>query len=212
MKKTIIICVALALAALAAPAWAAMYVFQFDGSGQVISMSRYDAAPYPKVQSGGLVWVSQDDAIGRADDIRRVKATIQGDQVVGVALDPTWTPPAPAPDPLDELRSLVRGNILASDHDKRWLAQKEAAKAIAIPWIKANPTATQAEFQNAVFAALVDELPTGEPIVVNPGGIIASYALAAKERGLIAEATFIALRDFVVATTEKKLAKLLAQL
>lgn len=146
-------------------------------------------------------------------------AVIEAGQVVSVGVDPAWVAPPPPPDPIEELKAslnevktVVAGNLAASEHDRRWLAQKEEVKNQGIPWIKANPTATQAEFQQAVFAAMASELPAGEPIVVNPDGIIASYALAAKERGLIAEASFISLRDLVVTTSDKELAKLLAKL
>jgi hypothetical protein len=137
--------------------------------------------------------------------------TLAGGQVTGVAVNPVWAPPAPPPDPLAELKQIVDQNILASEHDRRWLAQKEAAKRLGIPWIKAHPAASQAEAEAALTAALAAEFP-GEPLVASPAGVILSYAKAAQARGHIPEAGFAALRDLVAATPDSQLAKLLAKL
>ncbi len=141
----------------------------------------------------------------------KVVAIIADGTVVSAQPDLAWTPPPPPPDPLEELRRVVDQNILASEHDRRWLAQKEAAKRLGIPWLKANPAATLAETENALAGALMAEFP-GEPLVVSPAGVILSYAKAARERGYIAEEGFTALRDLVAATPDNQLAKLLVKL
>ncbi len=214
MQAFLISCLALASLLWAGPGQAKT-ILVFDQAGNCLERNRATPTPpdsaFRANHGDSAVLFATDSDPAPEVPTKYIRATIQGGQVVNIALDPSWSPPVTI-DPLEEMRALVRGNVLASVHDKRWLAQKEAAKLIAIPWIKANPTATQAEFQAAVFAALAAELPAGEPIVVNPDGIIASYALAAKERGLIAEASFTALRDLVVATPEKQIQKLLAQL
>jgi hypothetical protein len=137
--------------------------------------------------------------------------TLADGQVVSVAVDPAWTPPAPPPDPLAELKQIVDQNILASEHDRRWLAQKEAAKRLGIPWIKGHPAASQAEAEEALTTLLAAEFP-GEPLVASPAGVILSYAKAAQARGYIPDPSFTALRDLVAAAPEAQLTKLLAKL
>ncbi len=135
-----------------------------------------------------------------------------------VSPNPAWQPPAP---PVDRLADLVakvdaateqvNGNILASPHDKRWLAQKNEAKSEGIAWVKAHPASTQTEAETAINAIIAAAFPA-EPRVVSGGGLIVSYAVEAQARGIIAAATYEALRDFMVATPDKQLQKLLAKL
>jgi hypothetical protein len=110
-----------------------------------------------------------------------------------------------------QLSAVVSATLPVSEHDRRWLAQKEAAKRLGIAWIKAHPACTQAEAEEALAAALAAGLP-GEPLVISPAGVIASYALAAHGRGYIPEANFTALRDLVAAASQEQLVQLLAKL
>ncbi|MFZ5585467.1 MAG: hypothetical protein ACOZHQ_06015 [Thermodesulfobacteriota bacterium] len=131
-----------------------------------------------------------------------------------VGVDPAWTPPAPAPDPvqtrLAALEQTVAANILASPHDRRWLKQKERAKLFGISWLKAHPEASQAEFEAAVMADLAQAF-LDEPLVVG-GGVILSYAAEAHARGYIPDPGFAALRDLIVVSGDDQLQAMLAAL
>jgi hypothetical protein len=117
-----------------------MYIFQFDPSGTVQSRSRYDHPPYPNVESSGLTWVTHDDSLGQADDLRRVKATVQGGQIVGVVLDPAWRPPDPAPDPIATLTAKVEELAAKIDDMKGSMdAQVAATQALNASMGAAQP-------------------------------------------------------------------------
>jgi|GEM_PF-2410479 len=162
--------------------------------------------------------VSQANSV----DGLRLVATIAGGAVVGVAIDPEYTPPEPAPDPvqarLEALEAAVKlqeqavaANLLATAHDRKWLAQKETAKLVGIPYIQAHPECSQEEVEAAVVAALTAAYP-GQAIVVSGPGIIQSYADEALARGYLGEASFAALRDLVAASTPAQVQAMLAVL
>lgn len=140
--------------------------------------------------------------------------SMEGGQVVGVEPDPGYTPSEPAPDPvqarLEALEAAVATNILASPHDRRWLAQKERAKLFGISWIKANPEAGQADLEAAVMADLAQQFP-GEPLVVS-GGVVLGYAVEAAARGYIPDGSYESLRALVVAASADQLQAMLAAL
>lgn len=143
--------------------------------------------------------------------LEALAATLAEGRVTDVTVDPAWTPPPIEPTELALLREAVNRNLLASPHDRRWLEQKEEAKSEGIPWIKAHPAAGQAEAETAINGAIEAAFP-GQPRVVSGAGIIASYAAEAQARGVIPAATYEALRDFIAATPESQLHKLLAKL
>ncbi|MFZ5586151.1 MAG: hypothetical protein ACOZHQ_09500 [Thermodesulfobacteriota bacterium] len=138
-----------------------------------------------------------------------------------VIVNPAWTPPAPALDPVQvRLEALeaavarqeqaVAANLLASPHDRRWLAQKERAKLFGIGWIKANPEASMEELEAAVIADLASQF-SGEPLVVS-GGVILSYAVEAAARGYIPDGSYESLRALVVAADADQIQAMLAAL
>lgn len=142
-------------------------------------------------------------------------ATIVDSQVVGVTLDPNYTPPAPAPDPvqarLAALESALERIPLNTPHNRRWLAQKERVKAAGIAYIQAHPACAQADLEQALAAELAADFP-GDPIVVNAVGVIQSYVDAALAQGFIAEASFPALRDLVAASSATQIQTMLQTL
>ena len=151
-----------------------------------------------------------------APDPASLLVTLDQDQVLDIAPDPGWSPPEPPADPVralgEEVRALqqaVARNILASPHDRRWSVQKEAAKGV-MDWIKDNPQCEQAEVEALVLAAMSQAQP-GQPLVVNPAGLIESYAVEAAARGYTAQAGFPALRDLIVASSDQDLRLMLAQ-
>jgi hypothetical protein len=189
-------------------------VIKFDENWNVVSRDTYEQGE-PHLETTGRSLVSSDQTLAHYPWLEGMEATFDNEGgLVGARLKSGFTPPDPAPsleDHLAEIKAMVGKNLLASDHDKLWLAQKEVAKAEGIPWLKANPAATQEQFEAAVQGFIATDAP-GDPMVVHPQGVIASYAKVAQTRGLISSATFEALRDFVVATPDKQLQKLLAQL
>ena len=184
------------------------------------------AAQATGLDSAGLVsWPAPDRETAEAlllVDLPELVATIEGGEVVSVAIDPDYTPPAPAPDPvqarLEALEAAVKlqeqavaANLLATAHDRKWLAQKETAKLVGIPYIQEHPECSQAEVEAAVVAALTAAYP-GQAIVVSGPGIIQSYADEALARGYLSEASFLALRDLVAASTPAQVQAMLAVL
>lgn len=132
-----------------------------------------------------------------------------------LSVDPAWSPPEAAA-PVDlaariaDLEAVVAGNVLASVHDRRWLAQKERAKLFGIPWIQSHPEAGLADLEAAVLAELAEVFP-GDPIVTG-AGIVMSYAAEAAKRGYIPEPSFEALRDLVVGASAAQIQAMLAVL
>ncbi|MFH1058754.1 MAG: hypothetical protein V1797_08760 [Pseudomonadota bacterium] len=138
-----------------------------------------------------------------------------------VIVDPAYEPPEPQPDPVQVLlealeqavarqEQAVAANLLASPHDRRWLAQKERAKLFGVGWIKANPACGQAGLETALAADLAQAFPD-QPLVV-AAGVILSYAAEAHARGYIADPGFAALRDLIVASSEAELQAMLSVL
>ncbi|MFH1058929.1 MAG: hypothetical protein V1797_09675, partial [Pseudomonadota bacterium] len=139
--------------------------------------------------------------IDQMPEVARLGVMNQG-ELTGVELDPAYTPPAAEPDSMQvRLEALeqavarqeqaVATNLLASPHDRRWLAQKERAKLFGISWLKAHPEASMAELAVAVETDLAEQFP-GQPIVVS-AGIILSYAAEANARGYIPDSSFTSL-------------------
>jgi hypothetical protein len=188
-----------------------LYAYAFSPDGQVCheAHSAYPAevpaASFAANYPGCVVMVFDSP---RHPEVPREHLRLVGG---AVAADPAWTPPAPPPDHIAELRRTVDRNILASEHDRRWLAQKEAAKRLGVAWIKAHPACAQAEAEAALTGLLAVEFP-GEPLVASPAGVMASYALAAHSRGHIPSPTFESLRDLVAAASQDQLAQLLDKL
>jgi hypothetical protein len=151
-----------------------------------------------------------------------LRAEISEGQVVAVLVDPDYAPPVPTPDPvqarLEALEAAVKANLLGSDHDKRWLRIKEFAKDKGIPWIKANPTATEQDVVDALMAEAQADVELSQDEAVTLAGehlarwLLATYAVEAKRRGYIPAANFEALRDLVVNATDKQLKQMLAVL
>ena len=141
--------------------------------------------------------------------------TIEGGEVVGVAPDPSYTPPAPTPDPmqvrLEALEAVVERIPLNTPHNRRWLAQKERVKAAGIAHIQANPACSQAGLEQALAADLAGGFPD-QPIVVSASGVIQSYAEAAAAQGFIATASFDALRDLVAGSSAAQIQAMLETL
>ncbi|MFH1058922.1 MAG: hypothetical protein V1797_09640, partial [Pseudomonadota bacterium] len=178
-----------------------LYVFALDGS-LVYGPDIRDAFPQELVERvltlhPGAAYVHQGEAVPPP-----VIPVWEGGQVVGIEPDPDWTPPEPAPDPVQvRLEALeqavarqeqaVAANLLASPHDRRWLAQKERAKLFGIAWLKAHPEASMEELAVAVETDLAEQFP-GQPIVVS-AGIILSYAAEANARGYIPDSSFTSL-------------------
>ena len=189
-------------------------VYVFNRDGQCLERNTNPVAPerpaFEANHGPDLTLVPVDD--DPAPDAPLEFITLVDGQV---AVDPTWQPPAP-PAPVDlaakieALEAVVAGNLLASPHDRRWLQQKEAAKAFGIPWLKANPEAGQAQCEAAVQAHLESAFP-GLPVVVS-GGVLLSYAAEAAARGYIPEASFEALRALVLAASDSQLNSMLKAL
>lgn len=132
-----------------------------------------------------------------------------------LTVDPSYSPPAPEP-PVDlqaemaELKAVVAANLLASPHDRRWLAQKEAAKGV-MAWMQANPACDQAQVEAQVAAAMQAATP-GEPVVIAAAGLVQSYADEAARRGLVPAASFESLKALVLASSSEQLRQMLAVL
>lgn len=149
---------------------------------------------------------------------------IEDEQLIGVELDPAYTPPADAPDlvaalaekvqalsaAVDRQEQAVAANLLVSPHDRRWLAQKERAKLFGIPWLREHPEAEQEALEAAVLADLAEAFPA-QPLVVS-GGVIMSYAAEAAARGYIPDASFASLKSLILASSEQQLQAMLAAL
>jgi len=157
-----------------------------------------------------LTWVSDQEL-----DTPPLLATIVDGQVVGVTVDPDYVPPTPAPDPVQTRLAALEATLeqipLNTPHNRRWLAQKERVKAAGIAYIQSHPACAQAELEQALAADLAAGLP-GQPLVVNPAGVIQSYAEAAQTQGFIVEASFTALRDLVAASSAGQLQAMLQTL
>lgn len=176
-----------------------------------------------------LAWVSdQEPGAGP------LVATIEGGEVVSVAFDPDYVPPAPAPDPVQALREdvahlqqVVATTIPSSPHDRRYLTDKELGKML-IPWLKANPSATVQQATNYVVPLILAELP-GQPVIpplywewtdpatqeVRAFGLGMSYLYEARVRGYCppeTPLTWEALVSLVVATPEEQIAAWLRSL
>lgn len=190
------------------------YVFHCNQDGPVLYKEVHQTAPYPVVSADPLIWVTADPEIGELDQTS-LAAVFENGQVVGVAIDPDYTPPTPVPDPvqarLAALESALEQIPLNTPHNRRWLAQKERVKATGIAYIQAHPACDQADLEQALAGDLASGFP-GEPIVVSPAGVILSYADAATAQGFISEASFSALRDLVAASSPAQLQAMLQTL
>jgi hypothetical protein len=184
--------------------------------GDDVLIARYDQDPLPGVLESEIV------------------ATIEDGQVVEVAIDPDYTPPAPAPDPVQALREdvahlqqVVATTIPSSPHDRRYLTDKEIGKML-IPWLKANPSATVQQATDYVVPLILAELP-GQPVIpplywewtdpatqeVRAFGLGMSYLYEARVRGYCppeTPLTWEALVSLVVATPEEQIAAWLRSL
>ncbi len=193
-----------------------VYELIFGVSGRVVGSTIWTVGgPAPGVS--GLTYVTTDATLGEVDPASLV-ATIEDGQVVGVAIDPEYTPPAPPADQtqvrLAALQAAVDLIPLNTIHNRRWIAQKTRAKTVGIAYIKTNPGADQATVSAAVLADLEAEFPMSAelgPVVVCPG-ILMSYAKSAAAAGFIAEATFENLRALIVASSNDDLVQMLAVL
>lgn len=193
-----------------------MQMIAFDpvSGAEIAKEQRFPWPPNQAVQNdfasrtGGLVYLDQGSALGN----NPVKATIVDGQVVEVAIDPDYVPPAPVPDPvqarLEALEATLERIPLNTPHNRRWLAQKERVKAAGIAYIQAHPACAQVDLEQALAADLTAGFP-GEPIVVNAPGVIQSYADTALAQGFIAEASFPALRDLVAASSPDQIQAML---
>lgn len=190
-----------------------LYEIRFGEDGRALAAVLYSVGQ-PPIASQGLRYVTNDPDLIRAD-LASLVASIDNGQVVGVSVDPDYVPSASVPDPvparLEALEAAVERIPLNTPHNRRWLAQKERVKAAGIAYIKANPGCAQAELEQALAAELAAGFP-GEPLVVNPAGLVQSYAQAAWAQGFIAEAGFIALRDLVAASGASDLQAMLQSL
>ncbi|KMY68483.1 hypothetical protein AAU61_02100 [Desulfocarbo indianensis] len=153
---------------------------------------------------GALPWQSTDEARPAA----QLLASIEEGHVVDVQADPAYAPPDPPLDPVEELTAVVSKNVLASPHDKRFLAQKEAAKSV-MWWIRENPDCAAAQVLAQVEAAIEAETP-GEPVVVCAQGLMDTYAYEAHQRGLISADTWEELKALILASTPAQLMHMLA--
>ena len=116
-------------------------------------------------------------------------ATVQDGQVTALGVDPAWQPPAPPPDPIQELAQVVARNVAASPHDRRFLVQKAIGKQ-AVAWIREHPACAAQEAEDYVMGLILAELP-GEPVVPKlywehqgiPQGLAMSYLHEAIRRG-----------------------------
>lgn len=139
-----------------------------------------------------------------------VIVTVEAGAIVPGSLraDPDYMPPDPPLDPVAELKAAVDQNLMASPHDRRFLAQKEAAKTV-MWWIRENPDCTAGQVLTQVEAAIAAETP-GEPVVVSGQGLLETYAHEAHQRGLIPAATWEALKALILASTPAQLTRMLA--
>ncbi len=192
--------------------------------GGQMTMPSAEAAMAAAVQATGLdpaelvSWPAPDRVTAEAlllADLASLVATIVDGQVVGVVIDPDYTPPAPTPDPvqarLEALEATLEQLPLNTPHNRRWLAQKDRVKATGIAYIQARPACEQAELEQALALDLAAGFP-GEPLVVNPAGVILSYADAAAAQGFIGQASFAALRDLVAASSPAQIQAMLQTL
>lgn len=190
-----------------------------DQDGTVKSMSRFDHQP------AAVPWgfLTSDEALYLAGltDLGRLRGVIEDGQVVSVQLDPDWQPPATPADPIQELTQVVRRNIAASPHDKRFLTQKAIGKQ-AIAWIKEHPACTPQEAEDYVMGLVGAELP-GEPMVPKlywehqgaPQGLAMSYLHEAIKRGYLPAGTpltWASLVGLIAATPEAQIAAWLRSL
>ncbi|MBI5521701.1 MAG: hypothetical protein HY910_03660 [Desulfarculus sp.] len=187
--------------------------------GTVRSMSRFDHQPLPMP----LAYITTDTAVYEAGlaDLGRLRGVVEEGQVVGVQLDPAWEPPAPPADPFQELTEVVRRNLAASPHDKRFLTQKAIGKQ-AIAWIKEHPACTPQEAEDYVMGLVQAEL-AGEPMVPKlyweyqgvPQGLAMSYLHEAIKRGYLPAGTpltWVSLTGLIVATPQEQIAAWLRSL
>jgi len=211
-------------------------------AGQMV-MPSPEAAITTAAQATGLdpaeliSWPAPDRQTAEAlllADLASLVATIEGGEVVGVTINPDYTPPAPAPDPVQALRAdvahlkqVVATTIPSSPHDRRYLTDKEIGKML-IPWLKANPSATVQQATNYVVPLILAELP-GQPVIpplywewidpatqeVHSFGLGMSYLYEARVRGYCppeTPLTWEALVSLVVATPEEQIAAWLRSL
>lgn len=204
-----------------------MQLYVFDSNGVLLygpdARQSFDDALVARILAahpGGRAWVHAGEPIAGPP----LPVVDQAGELIGVAPDPAWTPPAPGPEPIAQLREKVDGlavavarqeqavaaNLLASPHDRRWLAQKERAKLFGVAWIKANPLCDQAGLEAALNADLALAFPD-QPLVV-AAGVILSYAAEAHARGYIPEPGFASLRELIVASSDAELKAMLAAL
>lgn len=187
--------------------------------GTVRSMSRFDHQPLPMP----LAYITTETAVYEAgqDDLGRLRGVIEDGQVTRVEIDPTYQPPAPPPDRLAELNEVVRRNLAASPHDRRFLTQKAIGKQ-AIAWIKEHPACTPQEAEEYVMGLVLAELP-GEPMVPKlywehqgaPQGLAMSYLHEAVKRGYLPEGaplTWASLTGLIAATPQEQIAAWLRSL
>jgi len=147
------------------------------------------------------------------DSLKLISTIVDG-QATNIRVDPDWQPPVPTP-PIQDILAIIEdklNRVPFTVHSQRFQEQKEYAKQYGIPWIKANPTCTIQEAGDAIQLALQAEFPN-VPIcvlmysVVNlkEDGLIISYMNATHEAGLLAHATWLDFRTFVVSTPEATL-------
>lgn len=190
-----------------------------DEDGRVKSMSRFDHQPAPV--PWGFVTSDEGLYLAGLDDLGRLRGVVEGGQVVAMELDPDWRPPVPPPDPFLELTQMVRRNIAASPHDKRFLVQKAIGKQ-AIAWIKQHPDCTPQEAEDQVMGLVQAEL-AGEPMVPKlywehqgaPQGLAMSYLHEAIRRGYLpadTPLTWASLVGLIVATPPEQIAAWLRSL
>lgn len=189
-----------------------------DAGGGNAMLTPYEVA-YANLAKGHPEITGPEDAVGfqitdyaqaysllSAPALRAVRD--EWDRIQGVEVDPDWVPPAPEPDPIEVLGQTIAKNNLLSKHDKKWADQKDYLKTWGILWVKAHPTCTLDETVAAIETELATEFP-GVARVLNIVGVLQSYADEALRLGVIAQATFPLLRDFVVGATNKQIRQLL---
>ena len=209
-----------------------LYEIRFGEDGRALAAVLYSVGQ-PPTSSQGLRYVTNDPDLIRAD-LASLAASIENGQVVGVTVDPDYTPPPPAPDPVRALREdvahlqqVVATTIPSSPHDRRYLTDKEIGKML-LPWLKANPSATVQQATDYVVPLILAELP-GQPVIpplywewtdpatqeVHSFGLGMSYLYEARVRGYCppeTPLTWEALVSLVVATPEEQIAAWLRSL